>query len=233
MNRTHLAIVADFNPANRSFTATNEAIRHSADALGLHVEHRWIGTDELAGPDAEKRLLEFGGVWIGPGSPYKSMSGALSAIRTARERQIPLLGTCGGFQHIILEYARNMLGFQEAEHEETSPHASQLVVSRLACSLAGRTMALTLAHGSLLARLYGSTTAREEYQCNYGVNPKHVATLRSGLMRVVASDAEGEVRAVELPDHPFFIGTLFLPQHVSTATAPHPLISGFMKVCAG
>ena len=226
-----LAIVADFNSESKSHLATNDAIAHSAAKVGSAVEPRWIGTAELVRTEALKQLREFAGMWIGPGSPYASMEGALSAIYFARENGIPLLGTCGGFQHIILEYARNVLGFADAEHEESAPEASRLFISRLACSLAGRTMSLTLQPGSMLARIYGRTTVQEEYLCNFGVNPDYVDTLRSGALKVVASDVEGVIRAVELPDHPFFVGTLFLPQHRSTASSPHPLVSAFLSAC--
>jgi CTP synthase (UTP-ammonia lyase) len=223
-----LAIIGDFKPDNPSHLATNEAIRHCAEAANLNTRVEWIGTEEVV----RNRLEEFGGLWIAPASPYKSMEGALLAIRTARERSIPLLGTCGGFQHIILEYARNVLGIRDADHEETSPGAVHLFISRLACSLAGRTMTITLDPQSLIARLYARTTAEEQYHCNFGVNPKYLETLFSGEMQVVASDAEGIARAVEIPSHPFFIGTLFLPQHNSSAAAPHPLITGFLKAAS-
>src|SRR5258705_3616167 len=191
-----LAIVADFN-SSKSHLATDEAIAHSAVSLGSAVEPRWIGTAELARPKGLKQLRESAGIWIGPGSPYASMEGALSAIQFARTNGIPLFGTCGGFQHIIIEYARNVLGFADAEHEESSPNASRLFISRLACSLVGRTMTLTLAPDSMLARIYGRTTVQEEYLCNFGVNPDYVETLRSSGLSVVASDAEGAVRALE------------------------------------
>lgn len=228
---TTIAIVGDFNPSNRSHAATNDALGHCSAALGLPVEHRWIGTEELAGPEGMERLRGFDGFWIAPASPYRSMAGALLAIRNAREQEVPLLGTCGGFQHIILEYARNVLGFADVEHEESNPNAPQLVISRLACSLVGRTMTITLKPGSLVARLYGQSTVREEYHCNFGVNPDYVVALRSSALNIVGSDDEGMVRAVELPEHPFFVGTLFLPQHTSTPTAPHPLITGFLSAC--
>src|SRR5437899_2273804 len=94
---TTIAIVGDYKAGNLSHVATGDAVGHCSAALGLAVEHRWVGTEELARPEGTKRLAEFGGFWIAPGSPYKSMSGALSAIRMAREQWIPLLGTCGGF----------------------------------------------------------------------------------------------------------------------------------------
>lgn len=229
MKPQSMAVVGDFNPANESHSATNEAIAHCARALDAAVEHRWIGTDELVSPERLARLAGFAGIWIAPASPYQSMEGALAAIRFARETAIPLLGTCGGFQHIILEYARNVLGFDNAEHEESNPHAPRLFISRLSCSLAGRTMTISLAPGSLLGRVYGRSQVREQYYCNFGVNPEYVEVLRKGPLRVAASDAEGVVRAVELPEHPFFVGTLFLPQMNSTPAAPHPLVRGFIQ----
>src|SRR5438552_6543101 len=199
---TSLAIVADFDSGSKSHIATNDAIAHGAASLGIAVEPRWIGTAELDGPAAAKVLSGFHGIWIGPGSPYASMEGALFAIRRARERGIPLLGTCGGFQHIILEYARNVLGITDAEHEESAPKASRLVISRLACSLAGRTMAITLAPGSLLARIYGSSKVQEQYLCNFGVNPEYMDVLRPAGLWIVASDSEWEARAAVLTRHP-------------------------------
>jgi hypothetical protein len=104
-----------------------------------------------------------------------------------------------------------------------------LFISRLACSLVGRTKTISLEPGSLPARFYGRTVVQEQCHCNFGVNPVCVDTLRSGALRIVGSDDEGIVRAVELAGHPCFIGTLFLPQHHSTPASPHPLISGFLS----
>lgn len=227
-----IAIIGDYRPENRSHIATSDAVAHCSAALSLNVEHRWVGTEELAQPDGIKRLAGFSGFWIAPGSPYKSMTGALLAIQRAREQGIPLLGTCGGFQHIILEHARNVLGFRDAEHEESNPQASRLFISRLTCSLVGRTMRITLKPDSLVARCYGRTEAHESYHCNFGVNPEYEKVLRSSTLRAVGSDDEGVMRVVELAGHPFFVGTLFIPQFGSRANAPHPLVSGFIQACS-
>ncbi len=230
MRSVLIAIVGDFNAANQSHVATNDAIGHSSAALGLTVEPRWIATEDLAHPDGSKKLLVFGGLWIAPASPYKSMIGALSAIRLAREQGIPLLGTCGGFQHIIIEYARNVLGFADAEHEESSPQASRLLISRLACSLVGRTTSITLEPDSLVGRTYGRTKVQEQYRCNFGLNPEYRDVLRSSALRTVGTDEDdGAVRVVELLNHPFFVGTLFVPQHTSSPAVTHPLISAFIQ----
>jgi len=225
---TRIAIVGDYDPGFEPHRATDAALIHASAKLADAIESVWLPTASLDEPDALDILASFHGLLIPPGSPYQSLTGALRAIRYARESFVPLLGTCGGFQHIILEYARHVLGFADAAHAEYDPHASRLFISRLACSLVGRELVISLRPGSLAARLYGSTAVTEEYYCNFGVHPDHTATLSSDDLAIVGSDAEGEVRAVELPGHPFFVGTLFVPQLRSTPDAAHPLILGFL-----
>ena len=231
MRTKTIAIVADFNASNHSHRATNQAIQHSSEALGTTFGACWINTEKVAGANPAVLLRDFSGLWIGPASPYRSAEGALAAIRVARESRIPLLGTCGGFQHIVLEYARNVLGIEDADHEETNPQALTLVISRLDCSLVGRTMTVSLQQGSRVASLYGRSTTEERYLCNFGVNPSYADQLASRGLRVVGSDADGVVRVVELEDHPFFVGTLFLPQLSSKPSVPHPIVSGFLRAC--
>jgi CTP synthase (UTP-ammonia lyase) len=226
---SRLLILGEFDPAFRPHAATNDAIRHSCDHLGVDVRSQWMSTADVT-PNA---LSECAGVWIAPGSPYKSMDRALEAIRYAREHALPCLGTCGGCQHIIIEYARNVLGIEDAQHAEYDPYASNLFISSLTCSLAGRAMQLEFAADSRVAQIYGATTATEEYYCNFGVNPEVVPALKSGALRVVGSDAEGEVRVLELPQHPFFVATLFVPQARSRPDAPHPLVSAFLQAMTG
>jgi CTP synthase (UTP-ammonia lyase) len=220
-----IAILADFNPGNGTHRATAASIQHSSAALGIRMEGEWIGTDSIHPSLFEK----FEGVWIGPGSPYKNMHNVLWAIQYAREHNVPCLGTCGGFQHMVIEYARNVLNFKDAQHAETDPYASDLYISQLQCSLAGREMRLIFKPGSQIAAAYGTCDAIEEYYCNFGVNPDKVDVIGSRELQITGSDAEGEVRAIELPAHPFFVGTLFVPQTHSTPKKPHPLVSAFLK----
>jgi CTP synthase (UTP-ammonia lyase) len=227
--KTRIAIVGDYEAGRESHRATDAALVHASSALSLEIESVWLPTTSLDAPNASQALASFGGLLIAPGSPYRSMRGALHAIRYARESGLPLLGTCGGFQHIILEYARNVLGFPDATHAEYDPYASNLFISRLTCSLAGRALVISLQPGSLVARAYGMTTVTEQYYCNFGVNPDYNALLVSSDLAIVGSDAEGEIRAVELRGHPFFVGTLFVPQMRSQAGSPHPLALGFLK----
>ena len=223
-----IALLGEFTPTFKPHIATNAAIEHSRNMLGISVEGVWVSTQDID-PSLFSR---FSGIWVAPGSPYKNMDKTLWAIQYARENNIPCFGTCGGFQHIILEYARNVLGFKDAQHAEYDPYSSDLFISALTCSLAGREMNLNFAEGSQVAKIYGENSAIEEYYCNFGVNPEKIELLKSGSLQITGSDVEGEIRVIELPNHPFFLATLFVPQARSTSNRPHPLVSAFLTAVA-
>jgi CTP synthase (UTP-ammonia lyase) len=229
--RVRLGVVGDYDAASETHRATTQACHHAALARGLEVGVAWLPTADLAG-DVE-RIRDFDGVWVAPGSPYRSLDGALAAIRVAREHAIPLIGTCGGFQHVVLEYARNVLGVRDAHHAEYDPYASTLFVTPLACALAGQTMSVEIIAGSSAARAYGTTSATERYYCNFGLNSEYLPRLQAAGLVVSGVDQDGEVRIVELRDHPFFVATLFVPQVSSARGTPHPLVTAFVDAaCA-
>ena len=219
-----IALLGEYTPAFPPHASTNAAIEHSRKVLGVDLPADWVST-----ADIKPTLFErYSGIWVAPGSPYKSMDNTLWAIRYARENNIPCFGTCGGFQHIVIEYARNVLGCKDAQHAEYDPYASQLFISQLACSLAGREMQLRFAPESQVAAIYGALSATEHYYCNFGVNPDRIRELKRGPLSISGSDIEGEVRVIEYPGHPFFIGALFVPQTHSTPETPHPLVTAFL-----
>jgi CTP synthase (UTP-ammonia lyase) len=226
-----IAIVGDYDPSHATHPATGASLDHAAAALGLDLVHGWIPTSDLAG-DARRALAGHSGVWIAPRSPYASIEGALAAIRLARERGVPLIGTCAGFQHVVLEFARGVLGFEDAQHAEYDPDASTLFVTPLSCSLVGQTMRVRIRPGSRAAEAYGATDVEERYYCNFGLNPEHQGLLDAGGLRVTGVDAGGEARVVELSEHPFFVGTLFVPQTISSSERPHPLVTAFVRAAA-
>lgn len=220
-----VAILGEYNPEFHPHVATDAAIRHSCAVLGCSVDAHWIST-----ADVDDRFIRaHQGVLVAPGSPYKDTARTLQAIRYVREQSLPCLGTCGGFQHMIIEYARNVLGIEDAEHAEYDPYASNLFVTKLDCSLVGRELEVRFAPGSFVAACYSADHAIESYYCNFGVHPDKVAALSMGELRIVGADNGGEVRVIELPGHPFFVGTLFVPQLRSTPAQPHPLINAFLR----
>jgi len=223
-----IGIVGDRNIGYQTHLATENALGHVAEPLAFE----WIPTEEISG-ETEARLAHYTAFLISPGSPYRRMDGALAAIRYAREKSVPLLGTCGGFQHIILEFVRNVLGIADADHAETSPSAPRLAITPLACSLAGQSHPIRLVAGSMAAGIYGVETVNEPFFCSFGLNPYYRPMIESQGLRVSGVGEDGLARVVELPEHPFFFGTLFVPQAQSTPEEPHPLLTAFVAAAHG
>lgn len=227
-----IAVVGDRDPSSVTHRATEASLEHAAAHLGLDLSYRWAPTPVLAG-GAERELAGDSGVWIAPGSPYRSMDGALAAIRLAREQGVPLLGTCGGFQHVVIEFARNVLRVEDAQHAEYDPYASTLFVTPLSCSLVGQTLRVELAAGSRAAAAYGAAAVDERYYCNFGLDPRYQPLLHDRGLRLAAVDAIDEARILEIPEHPFYVATLFVPQTGSSPDHPHPLVVAFVQAAAG
>lgn len=221
-----IGLIGDRAPEVTAHRAIPEALALAGGALGIEVEPVWVGTDTVG--DAEA-LASFDGLWCVPASPYRSTEGALRAIRFARERGKPFLGTCGGFQHALLEYARDVLGWGDAGHAEERPDSGRAVIAPLACSLVEVSDSVRLRAGSRIAEAYGGSEAREGYHCRYGLNPAFRAALLSGPLEVTAEDTAGEVRAVELRDHPFFVATLFQPERAALVGRVPPLVLAFLE----
>jgi CTP synthase (UTP-ammonia lyase) len=224
-----IGLVGDYDQSVPAHQAIPPALQRAADALRVEVEFEWVSTNEIG---SVSRISQFNGLWCVPASPYRSMDGALLAIRHARESAVPFLGTCGGFQHAVVEYARNVLGWSDAEHAETAPNAARAVISPLECALVEATGAVRLFPGTRIASAYGVQETTEGYRCRYGLNPEFQAALVAGPLRAAADDETGEVRAVELDGHPFFVATLFQPERAALKGELAPLVVAFVGACA-
>lgn len=224
-----IGLIGDRDDEVLAHRAVPEALRLGAEVVGVSVRPEWLATDAIR-PDAS--FSSFAGLWAVPATPYRDTAGALHAIRSAREARIPFLGTCGGFQHAILEWARNVLGWSDAAHAETDPDARRAVVAPLACALVERTDEVRFVPGTRIARAYDRPSAVEGYHCRYGVSGAFRRELTAGPLRESALDASGDVRAVELDDHPFFVATLFQPERAALAHRTPPLVAAFVRVAA-
>ena len=129
----------------------------------------------------------------------------------------------------MIEYARNVLGFADAQHAEYDPYASDLFVSELTCSLAGQQMRVEIKADSKVYGFYGTGEVEEQYYCNFGLNPEHQSLIHEGGLRVVGVDQDGEARILELPERDFYVATLFVPQLTSSEEQPHPLIVAYLR----
>ncbi|MGV9775533.1 CTP synthase C-terminal region-related (seleno)protein [Streptosporangium sp. NPDC003464] len=220
MTTARIALVGDRSPGVQAHVRIPSILEGLRERDGLTLDAYWIPTTEAEG------LEGFDGIWMLPGSPYRSEAGAVNAARTARERGIPFLGTCGGFQHTLLEYARNVLGLPVA-HAENTPDADDFLLLPLACSLVGHEGTVLLAPGSLAEKIIGAERSMERYSCNFGLNPGYLPVLEEGGLSFTGHDEDGAVRVLELPGHPFFLATLFQPELAGDGTRPHPIITAF------
>jgi len=221
-----IGLVGNYNESVPAHRAIPRALEMAGKDRHQQLEWEWLPTEQISGPE---RLRKFDGLWCVPASPYRSMDGALRAIRWAREQQLPFLGTCGGFQHAIVEYARSVLGWADAEHSETSPDAERPVITLLACALVETTDTIRFTPGSRLANAYGSLEAAESYRCRFGLNPAFRSALLTGPLRATAHDTADEVRGIELDSHPFFVATLFQPERKALEGKIPQLVLAFVE----
>jgi CTP synthase (UTP-ammonia lyase) len=222
-----VALVGDRSPqvrAHQRIPALLDALREHE---GLVLDAYWVATDDAERDDGS--LAGFDGIWVLPGSPYRSMEGALTAVRCAREGKIPFLGSCGGFQHAMLEFARNVADVPGGGHAEYDTDAENLIIVPLACSLVGHELAVHVQAGSLAERILGCDRTVERYHCSYGLNPAYRDLLRANGMRFTGKGDDGDVRIAELPEHPFFLATVFQPELAPCEPRPHPIIRAFAR----
>ncbi|MGZ0749933.1 CTP synthase C-terminal region-related (seleno)protein [Kluyvera sichuanensis] len=223
-----IALVGDYNADVIAHQAIPLALDDAAAVLEVPVEYRWVATRDVHSADS---LADFDGIWLVPASPYQNTEGALIAVRYARENSLPFLGTCGGFQHAILEYARNVMGWEDAAHAETDTEG-RMVIAPLTCSLVEKSDTIELRANTLIARAYGRDSIEEGYHCNYGISADFAEALKSLPLRVTGWDDNGDIRAVELVTHPFFVATLFQHERNALAGRPAPLVQAFLHAAA-
>jgi CTP synthase (UTP-ammonia lyase) len=225
---THsIALVGDYDFDVLAHRAIPMAIELASREMQKPPLIAWLPTETLVS-SSDKALSRYAGFWCIPASPYKSMDGALRAIRFARERKIPFLGTCGGFQHAVIEYARAVLGLSHADHQESNPTAELPLIAPLQCALVEVEDRIFLREGSRAAGIYGETVIDEPYRCRFGLNREHAAKFERASLRVTGVDKQGHVRVVELENHPFFFGTQFQPERAALAGRNHALVAAFV-----
>ncbi|MGH2496196.1 MAG: CTP synthase C-terminal region-related (seleno)protein [Ktedonobacteraceae bacterium] len=223
-----IGLIGDFNPDVLAHIAIPQALALAARRVECNVETEWLPTPLLE-KDAAERLAAFDGLWIVPASPYESMEGALLAVRFARERGVPFLGTCGGFQHALIEYARNVLNLSEADSTESNPESTLPLIAPLSCSLVEATDAIVLQPDSRIATIYGKGEISEKYHCSFGLNPRYTTLFDASGLRITGFDKSGEARVFDLDGHPFYMGTLFQPERSAFNDVAHPLIVAYVQ----
>ncbi|MEF8887034.1 MAG: CTP synthase, partial [Haloarculaceae archaeon] len=222
-----------------AYISIHESLKHAGLETRVDVDRRWVHAEDLAdGHDGQ--LSGVDGVVVPGGFGSRGTEGKVEAIRYCREQDIPLLGLCLGFQLAVVEFARNVLGLEgahSAELDEDTPHpVIDLLPEQKEMEDMGGTMRLgahetDLQEGTLARELYGASTCTERHRHRYEVNPEYIPDLEAAGM--VFSGISGErMEVLELPDHPYFLGTQFHPEFRSRPTRASPPFVGFLEAIA-
>ena len=220
-----IALIGDFNeevPAHRAIPIALELTKKP------NISWDWIHTSEIN----LDQLSLYSAFWCVPASPYANMENALAAINYARVNNLPFLGTCGGYQHAALEFAKNALGFSEADNAEVNPEAQMPLIASLSCKLYDIKNSISLVPNSFAQSIYSKNEVDEEYYCGYGVNAKYLSIFENSDLAFSGFDQDGDPRVLEIRKNRFFIGTAFQPERSAFSGICHPLINAFVG-CIG
>ncbi len=227
MKKARIGIIGEYSSVKKTHSTLNQSLDWLKN--DYEFEYEWIDTNEVD-INCNSVLKDLTGIWSASGTPFNSLNGAIKAIEYARINDIPHLGTCGGFQHTIIEFARNTLGIKAANHEEYDKDSSVLFITRLSCSLAGKTMSIQIQKNSKAYQQYNMNEIEEDYYCNFGINPNFKKALeKSSELLISGVDQDNEIRIVEIPGNSFFIATLFVPHSKVIKDKPHPIIKAFVE----
>ena len=215
-----------------------EALRHGSLANGVRADIRWIPAEEMDGLFGDSHLDGLDGILVPGGFGVRGIEGKIRAVNHARTNGIPFLGLCLGLQTAVIEFARNVLRLPEANSSEFNPMTPHPVIDLMerqhGIANKGGTMRLgvypaKLSKGSLARKLYGEELIYERHRHRYEVNNRYRKDLQqAGLLLSGISPDEQLVEFIELPSHPYFVGTQAHPELKSRPLEPHPLFTGFI-----
>ena len=233
-----IALVGKYVESKESYKSLTEALVHGGlrDDAGVRIQ--WVDSEEIEKRGPERYLRDADGILIPGGFGIRGIEGKVETVRYVRERNVPYLGICLGMQCAVIELARNVCGLSNANSAEFDPHTPHPVIDLLPDQESvrdkGGTMRLggypcRLEKGTLAHRLYGKAEINERHRHRYEVNTTYRDTLEKGGMVISGSSPDGRfVEIIELPGHPWFVGTQFHPEFHSRFLDPHPLFTSFI-----
>ncbi len=244
-----IAFVGKYLGLKESYKSLTEALVHSGAALDTKVNIKWVDSELIEAEGVEDFMKDVHGILVAGGFGERGVRGKMEAIRYAREKSIPYLGICLGMQLSIIEYARNVLGIEDANSVEFDKETKNPVIYlidefidtsgqkqiRTHTSPMGGTMRLgeyacKVKEGTKLWEAYGhESVIYERHRHRYEANPAYRAKLEEAGMVVSGESEEGLIEAVEITKHPWFVGVQFHPEFTSHLQKPNPLITAFIK----
>ena len=239
-----IAITGKYTAVRDSYASLIKALEHAGAALDARVGIRWIETTDLAEADVARALDGADGMIVPGGFGVRGTEGKIACIRHAREHFLPYLGLCLGFQMAVVEFARNVCGLKGANSTEVQPDAPHPVIDLLpeqrGVEELGATMRLgghdvEIVPGTLAARMFrGARTARLRFRHRYEVGPDYIERLaKAGMVFSGRAPGRPVMQILELPDHPYFVGTQSHPEFTSRPLAPSPFYLGLVAAALG
>jgi len=245
--KTTIAFVGKYLDLKESYKSLTEALIHAGAHLDANVEIRWVDSEKIANNTAKQFLIDCDGILVAGGFGERGVQGKIDAIQYARENKVPFLGICLGMQLAMVEFARNVLGLEDATSVEFDKDTENPIIFlidefidssgsrqvRTTKSPMGGTMRLgeyecDTKEGSNLREAYGASTIFERHRHRYEANPKYREQLESNGMEITG-ESHGLIEAVEVKDHPWFLGVQFHPEFTSRLQNPNPAILAFVK----
>jgi CTP synthase len=236
---TTIGLVGKYVELKDSYKSIAEAFIHAGAVNDCKVNVEWIHSESLTDENVAEKLKGLKGILVAPGFGNRGIEGKISAIKYARENNVPFLGICLGMQCAVIEFARNVLGLKDAHSREMNPATSAPVIDLLEAqkniSHMGGTMRLgsypcRIVEGTLAHKIYGKTDINERHRHRYEFNNEYTKLYKDSGMVLSGLNPTAELaEIVEIPTHPFFIGVQFHPEYKSTVENPHPLFVSFIK----
>lgn len=245
---TTIAFVGKYVDLKESYKSLTESIIHAGASLDTRVNLKWIDSEKIEPSNVEELLKDVDGVLVAGGFGERGVAGKMLAIKFARENKVPYLGICLGMQLALIEFARDVLNLEDANSVEFNKECKNPIVYlidsfidahgkkqlRTHQSPLGGTMRLgayecQIKPNTLLSKIYGGAkVVKERHRHRYEANPKYRESFE-GKGFIISGESDGLIEAVELKNHPFFVGVQCHPEFTSRLTRPNPTILGFVR----
>ncbi|MFV0236981.1 MAG: CTP synthase [Flavobacteriales bacterium] len=234
-----IGLVGKYVSLQDSYKSITEAFIHAGSKNKTKVKIKWIYSGDLTKENIEKYLSDIDGILVAPGFGDRAIQGKILACHYARENKIPFLGICLGMQMAVIEFARNVLGFEKAESFEMDTQTPYPVISLMEeqkeITNMGGTMRLgawdcQLEKGTKIYEAYGEQHISERHRHRYEFNDKYMNEFKEkGMIISGINPSTGLVETIEIADHPFYVGVQYHPEYKSTVVKPHPLFVKFVE----
>ncbi|MFI3319233.1 MAG: CTP synthase [Rikenellaceae bacterium] len=236
--KIEIALVGKYTELPDAYKSITESFIHAGATNDCKVKLTYINSEKLTSENIADTLGDKAAILVAPGFGNRGIEGKILAVQFARENKIPFLGICLGMQCAVIEFARNVLGHENAHSSEMNPMTEHPVIDLMeeqkGITAKGGTMRLggypcSLKEGSKIAEAYGSTSIVERHRHRYEFNSNYLADYEAkGMVAAGVNPETNLVEVVEVPEHPWFVGTQYHPEYKSTVLNPHPLFVAFV-----